>query len=289
MVRAIRRFLSRLTGKTKVLFFMGIVLICIIALCIGIYTQFFYKYSETDPLMIGINIGSQKTAEELAALEASFNNVFENKIKVNSENVNVEKLEETKSLVYSAYKLKNEDENYYSVNAEIPLINIDSDKAKEINQEIRSEFYDKANNIMRQNKEFTVYNVTYQAYVNDDVLSLVIKASLKEGGKPEKVSIKTYNYNIPGESILSLQKIIDLKETTASAVQSKINEEIKMSATNAKILAADYENVYLRDENNSMYKVENASNFFLTDDGYVYIIYAYGNNEYTNEMDIVIF
>ena len=68
MIRALRRFVSKLKGRNKVLFFLGLTLICIMALCIGIYIQFFYKYSETDPLMIGINIGSQKTAEELLAI-----------------------------------------------------------------------------------------------------------------------------------------------------------------------------------------------------------------------------
>ena len=41
--------------------------------------------------------------------------------------------------------------------------------------------------------------------------------------------------------------------------------------------------------NSEIYKIENTQNFFLTQDGYVYIVYAYGNNDYTNEMDIIIF
>jgi hypothetical protein len=142
---------------------------------------------------------------------------------------------------------------------------------------------------MRQTDTYTVYTVVYQAYINDDVLSIVIKSSLKEGQKAEKVTIKTYNYSIPGESILSLTDLIDLKETTTQAVQNKIDDSIKTAATNAKILAADYDNIYERNVHDDMYKVENTANFFLTDDGYVYIIYAYGNNDYTNEMDIVIF
>ena len=38
-----------------------------------------------------------------------------------------------------------------------------------------------------------------------------------------------------------------------------------------------------------MYKIDNIKNYFLTDDGYVYIIFAYGENLDTNEIDIVIF
>ena len=87
MIRALRRFVSKLKGRNKYLFFLGLTLICIMALCIGIYIQFFYKYAETDPLMIGINIGSQKTAEELAALEVEgveTNTTFTDKILKNS-------------------------------------------------------------------------------------------------------------------------------------------------------------------------------------------------------------
>lgn len=289
IIRAWRRFASKLTGKKTVWFFLFVVLVCIIAVCIGIYTQFFYKYAETDPLMIGINIGSQKTAEELANLEANFNSIFQNKVNIKSENVNVEKIKEENDLVYSLYKIENEDENYYTIKAVIPTINIKTDKVEEINEQIRSEFYEKANNIMRQTDQYVVYNVTYQAFVNEDIVSVVIKAALKEGQKAEKVSIKTYNYSISADRQVSLQELVELKNTTVSAVQSTIDTEIKAAYTNAKIIAADYGNLYERDLGSDMYKVENATTFFLTDDGYVYIIYPYGNTDYTNEMDIVIF
>lgn len=289
MIRALRRFVSKLKGRNKVLFFLVLTLICIMALCIGIYIQFFYKYSETDPLMIGINIGSQKTAEELAALEAEFNSIFKNELNIKSENVNVEKIKEENDLVYSMYKLENSDENYYTVNATIPTININSDVVNEINNSIRTEFYDKANSIMRQTEDFVVYNVSYQAFINEDIVSVVIKASLKEGNNAERVSIKTYNYSMSADRQVSLEDLINLKKTTAKTVQDTINEDIKIADTNAKIIAADYGNLYERDLDSDMYKVENASTFFLTDEGYVYIVYAYGNTDYTNEMDIVIF
>ena len=289
MIRNIRRFVAKLHGKNKIIFFLVLALICVVALCLGIYIQFFYKYSETDPLMIGINLGSQKTAEEYAILESNFNNLFNNKLLINSENVKLEKIELEKELVYTGYNLVNEDENYYSVNAQIPVLNINNNKAKEINTEIKTEFYDKANSIMRQSEKNIIYKVTYAAFVNNDVLSIVIKSSLKEENKSEKVSVKTYNYSISGEKLLSLKDLIDLKQTTIEVVQNTINDEIKTAYNNAKIIAEEYGNMYERDLNSSIYKVENAETFFLTQDGYVYIIYAYGNIDYTNEMDIIIF
>jgi ribosomal protein L22 len=289
MIRAIRRFVASLNGKSKILFFVLIIFACIIALMVGIYTQFYYKYSATDPLMIGINVGSEKTAEEIASLQASFNSLFNNTITIKGTPTDVDKLEDTKNYVYSAYKFDNQDENYYSVMAEIPIININSEKAEEINQEIRGTFYEKANEVMRQKNEYINYNVTYEAYINQDILSLVIKSSLKQGKQPEKVMIKTYNYSIPSKNVVTLLDLITLKKTTSEKVQSTINKEIKQADTKAKIIAAEFGNVYERNLSDNMYKVQNVSNFFLTDDGYVYIVFAYGNSNYTNEMDIVIF
>ena len=47
--------------------------------------------------------------------------------------------------------------------------------------------------------------------------------------------------------------------------------------------------VKLRDLNNSMYKIENTENFIINDQGYLYLIYAYGNTEDTNKIDTIIF
>ena len=288
--RALRRFVSKLSGKNKLVFFVVLTMLCIMAISIAIYTQYFYKYSDTDPLMIGINTSSEKTAEELQLLKANFNALFNNSLEVNSENVNITtKLDETKDLVYTGYKLQNEDENFFSVNAIIPLLNINTPKAKEINKAIISEFHEKANSVMREQGEYTVYNVTYTAYINNDILSVAIKASLREGNKSEKVSIKTFNYSLSSERQVTLAELVELKEQTVENIQNTINSEIKTAYNNAKIIAAEYGNLYERDLNSEMYKVENALTYFLTADGYVYVLYPYGNTDYTNEMDIVIF
>lgn len=289
MKRAIRRFVGSLTGTKKYVFFVVLVLICIVALCLGIYAQFFYKYSDTDIFMIGINIGAKKTAEEIDILKSNFNSLFNNSLVVNSEEIKASKIETKNDYVYTGYNLVNEDENYYSVNAQVPVININSDKAREINSRIKTEFYDIANNIMRRTEGNTIYSVSYAAFINNDVLSIVIKASLKEADKSEKLMVKTYNYAISEDRELSLSDLITLKETTEAEVQKTIDNDIKTAFTNAKIIAEQFGNLYERDLSSDIYKVENTSNFFLTQDGYVYIVYAYGNDDYTNEMDLIIF
>lgn len=289
MIRHLRRFVSRLTGKNKYLFFVILLLICIVALSLGIYSQFFYKYSDTDPLMIGINIGAKKTAEEYALLESNFNELFTNSLKINSEEINVDKLEDEEDLVYTVYNLVNQDETYYQVDAQIPTINIDSETTRKINTEIKNEYYNKANSVMRQTEGNTIYKVSYASFVNSDYLSLVIKSILKEEGKSEKVSIKTYTYSMEKERLVTLEDLIELKGTTSEIVQKSINDEIKTAYENAQIIANEYGTLYQRDLKHEMYKIESSKVYFLTDDGYVYIVYPYGNEDYTNEMDIVIF
>lgn len=289
MKRAVRRLVSKLNGRNKYIFFLVLAMICIVALSIGVYTQFFYKYADTDPLMMGIHVGAQKTAEECAMLKTSFNDLFKNDILINSENVRTDKVEPDKGLVFTGYNLVNEDETYYSVNAQIPVVNINSDAAKAINKEILKEFYEKANSIMRQTEQNIIYTVTYQAFVNQDVLSIVVKSSLKENQKPEKLTIKTYNYSIPDKKVVALEKLIEEKEKSKDEIQTLINDEIKTAYNNAKIIAAEYGNLYERDLKSEIYKIENTTEYFLTQDGYIYIVYCYGNNDYTNEMDIIIF
>ena len=229
MKKAIIKLINSLDGKNQYIFFVVLILICIVALSVGIYAQFFYKYADTDPLMLGINIGAKKTTEEYAMLKSNFGELFNNSLRVNSDKILVEKLNGEKDIIYTAYNLINEDETYYSVDVNIPEINIDTSVIKKINSEIKSEYYNKANSIMRQTGENTIYKVSYASYINEDILSLVIKASLKEQGKSEKVSIKTYTYSISREELITLEDLINSKETTIQAVQNSINNEIKVA------------------------------------------------------------
>ena len=47
--------------------------------------------------------------------------------------------------------------------------------------------------------------------------------------------------------------------------------------------------MYKRDYTSDIYKLENTKQYFLGINGILYLIYAYGNNDYTSEFDMVIF
>lgn len=275
--------------KYKILFFTTIALICVACICIAIYIQFFYKYAATDPLMLGINIGSKKTNEEYNRLKSEFNSIFTSELITEEPNTRFDRIQTNKEIIYTGYNLKNEDENFYKIDIKVPKLNINTDVAKKINKEIESQFYDKANTIMRNMEGYTIYTVSYSAYVNKDIASIIVKASLKEDNKNEKVSIKTYNYSIPTGKEVSLKELIDLKQISQKEVQNTIDEEIKKAYNNALAISSEYGSTYNRNLDDEMYKFDNTKEFFLTNEGNVYIIYPYGNTEYTNEVDIVIF
>lgn len=283
-------FMESLTGKKRLIFLGLIILICIIAVGLGIYSQYFYQYSETDPFMLGIHIGETKTSEEYAELKANFLNVFTNELHVNSESVRVDKIETSQSVVYTGYTIENEDEAYYNVDLNLPVLNINEEAARNINSEIREEFNDTASRIMRTASEYTIYNVSYVAYINENIVSIVIKENSKYGNNPETVRIKTYCYDISAHSEISLDNLIELKETDAETVQANIDSTIQTAYDNSQAIANEYGTEIVRESPESeIYDLENAEDYFLTDDGYVYIIYDYGEEFETNEMDIVIF
>ena len=82
---------------------------------------------------------------------------------------------------------------------------------------------------MRRNEGKTIYTVSYASFVNGNVLSMVIKSTLKEEGKSEKVSVKTYNYSILEHKMISLDNLIKEKGKTNEEIQNIINEDIKLS------------------------------------------------------------
>lgn len=281
-------FMEKITGKKRAIFLIVIILICIIAIGLGIYSQYFYQYSDTDPLMLGIHLGTAKTSEEYAELKANFLNLFTNELHINSESVRVDKVEDDRSVVFTGYSIVNEDEAYYDVNLSLPYLNVDSEVAAEINSEIE-EFNQTAASIMRTSSQHTIYNVSYVAYINENIVSIVIKENSKYGNNSERVRIKTFCYDISSDSEISLSDLIKLKETDEETVQENINETIQTAYQNSQAIANEYGTEIVRNPEDDMYNIENTEDYFLTDDGYVYIIYDYGEETETNEIDTIIF
>ena len=74
-----------------------------------------------------------------------------------------------------------------------------------------------------------------------------------------------------------------------SEVQNKITDTVTRAKEEAEILVQSGYSVYSRDLGSDIYKLTNISNYLLGANGELYIIFAYGNQNHTSEMDIVLY
>lgn len=281
--RSLLRFFDELSGTKKVVFFVAILLICVVALFVAIYIQFFYQYADTDPFMTGF-VSSEKTQEEITNMKNNFEKLFQNSLLIDES----QKESVDSKIIKSGYQFKKEDESFYTIDVEVPSITKVSQVATDVNTEIYNDFYSKVMGYTTQTSQHIYYTVKYQAFYKDNYLSIVIKSSLKEGNSPERVVVKAYVYDTNTDQLVSINEMLEHTNISAKKVQNAIDKEIKAADNRSKILSVEFEGVYSRDVESDDYKVENAKNFFLTDEGNLYIVYTYGDTEDTNEIDVII-
>ena len=111
----------------------------------------------------------------------------------------------------------------------------------------------------------------------------------KDGVNAQRRIVQCYNYDVENDKLLNIDDIIVYKNLDKKEMQEKVNEEIDRVNKQMKGINEQGYNVFLRDETSSIYKIENTPNFFLGKNNYLYLVYAYGNNNYTSEIDLVIF
>ena len=272
-------------NSRKVLF-TAISIACVLAIIAAIWAEIDLKNGaskiEKNRTKAQVEI---KTQEDL---KKDFNNMFNNSIDFkNYDESSITKYDNSKELVYSAFDMENREENKYEIDLHIPVINIKNEVGEKFNNITQEVFANKANEIFKEVKAYTIYSVTYTGYINDDILSVIIKSTLKEGYSAQRVIVQTYNYNLKTNKEVSLQDIIEQKNIEKSKVEAKIKTEVtKAIKETNKIQASGYE-TYSRDFNSDIYNFDNISTFFLNNEGKLYIIFAYGNNNFTAEMDII--
>lgn len=276
--------------KNQKLIFILIGAFCVFALIAGIYTQFFVEKSENDTQDPTNNINNDikpKTQEEI---KTQLSNLFTNELISNNYDVtNLQKRNESKDIVYSAYDIQKQEENY-EVDIHLPVVNIKGDVPTEFNKTTQSIFVNKASEILNNKyTEKVIYSVDYIAYINDNILSLVIKSTLKQGNNPQRVIVQTYNYNLETGEKVQLADVLTKKNIVQTDCQNKINEIVAKAQEEAQVLLKSGYTVYNRNLSDSMYQIANISTFFLGQNGELYIIFAYGNQNYTSEMDVVLY
>ncbi|MBR0350721.1 MAG: hypothetical protein IJH76_02695 [Clostridia bacterium] len=273
---------NRIDKKAKIVY-ATIIGICVISIILVIYLQF------VDGRIVS-TVGNLKGKSELNydELKSEFTLLFDNAFPIEDEKYSNIKEEPSKKLIYTSYTNNEVKDDIYSLNVSVPYINIKSKIAKKYNEEIENYYKNKAEEILKStSKKRTLFTVKYACDIQDDVLSLVIYESLVDGNNPQKVSIKTYNYNLNSDKEVDLSYVLNMENVDKSYVQDRINKEIEIAHKNAEDLKNLGKIIYERDLKDNIYKVENVKDFFFHN-GSIYIIFAYGNDTYTTEMDLVV-
>jgi len=265
--------------KNKMLIMIiAIILVCSIAIAFGVYSQITNKGARfTD---------NEEIENNYEELKSNFQDIFTNEINKEATakiNINYDEI------LYCKYNVEEENNGKYNIYAKVPNFKGNTETINKINTEIFDIFAKQIVKIINEASVYTTYNLDYVAYVNNNIVSLVIRCKYKDGTNPQRTIIKTYNYDIENDRLLNMEDIIDYKNLNKGDMQNKVQEEIKKVNSQIKNISEQGYNVYLRDENSEIYKIDNTPDFFLGKNNYLYLVYAYGNNNHTSEMDLVIF
>lgn len=221
---------------------------------------------------------AKQEEEAILNAEENFKNLFSNLEYSKNEN----------DAITLAYSMEEKEEGKYDVRVYVPLVNIETDTAKEINNEINNFFGMKLYEIVEENTVYAKYDVDYIAYTNNNMISLVIKAKLKEGSDGQRTLVKTYNYDLVENKLVTLAEYMERNNIDKGKIQKQIIDYVREKSENIDINLAQKYNLYVRQIRSDEYLIENIENYYIGQDGKLYIVFAYGNNNPTGTVDVVI-
>ena len=257
-------------NKSLKIFYVSIVVICVIAIITAVVIQIIKENSNKNTL----------DDNKLQEYKAKFNSVFQNKINyLENNNYKITKVDNSKEIVYVGYEEKKSKVSDYNLNVCIPYINIDNEVIRKYNNEIKDVFEQTAKDVLNSRNQNIVYTVTYSAYVTNNILSLVIRSTLKQGENPQRDMVQTYNYDLTNKKECTFEDMLNLKKISRQQANSTILSEIKKVEKQVNERAELGYSVYKRNSSDSMYNVDNITEFFLGEDDVLDVIFAYGNQQ----------
>lgn len=268
------------------IFYIIIISICIISIITATIIQ---AIKENEPTS-GNNIKLPELSDDkISIYKEQFNNIFENKVNyLENNSYKITKLKDEEEIVYLGYQNNETQVNDYELNVNIPYINIKNETIDEFNKQIKDTFESKAKSVLNSQNSNIIYTVDYSAYVSNNILSVVVRSTLKEGANPQRDIVQTYNYDLTNQKKCSIDEILELKGISKKQASQKIKDEIKIIQERVEELRKLGYPIYARDYTSDIYSVNNVTEYFMGNDGALYIIYAYGNQNHTSEMDIVV-
>ena len=275
---------SKKQNQLKILY-ISIIAICIISIIAAVIIQ---VVKENEPYNTNTEL-PELTDDKISEYKSQFNDIFENKVNYLENNAyKINKIKKEEEIVYLGYQNNESKVNDYELNVNIPYINIQDDTVQDFNTQIKEIFEQKARSVLNSQGNNVIYTVDYSAYVSNNILSIVVRSTLKEGANPQRDIIQTYNYDLINKKKCAIDKMLELKGITKNDANKKIRDEIKTVQEKVEDLRELGYNIYPRDYTSDIYSINNATEYFLGKDNAIYIIYAYGNLNHTSEMDIVV-
>ena len=271
-------------NKRRIIIYSIAIFACILAIVVVIGIQILGN--DVVDNFFGVSKITKKTEEEENRLKANFDTLFQNQLENNS-SCEVKKIDKNKDIVYTNYENTDKSANNYEMNVNLPYINIKNQSVQDYNENIKNIFQAKAEEVLKSTNSNIIYTVKYEAYIENNILSLIIYSDLKQDASAQRIIIQTFNFNLETNKELTLEDIIKIYELDEKTVQDKIDNEIKTEEKKAEDLKALGYNVFTRDTKSDMYKIKNATEFFVHNNN-LYIIYANGNDKLTSERDIVV-
>ena len=270
-------------NKKIITIYVVIAIICIIAIFVVIGVQ--VLGNDVIDNLFGINKLTKRTEQEETELKANFENIFNNQIE-EKENYETKKIDKNQKIVYTSYQ-KEEKNNGYELNVNIPYINIKNSTVQNFNKEIKDTIENKSEEILQTTDKNIIFTVKYTANIENDILSLIIYSDLKQELSAQRTIIQTFNFNLENNKQLTLDETLNIYDINKNDVQNKINKDIQEEQRKSEELIELGYNVFSRDIKSEIYNIENIKEYFIYNNN-IYIIFAYGNDKMTSEMDLVI-
>ena len=268
-------------NKNLKLMYIIIISICIIAILATVIIQIVKNKPEKEV--------NDVDTSYLQKYKDDFDKIFTNKVNYLKNNeYKIDRIDESKQIIYTGYPTKENKVSDYNLDVNIPYINIKNSVIEKFNKDIRDTFEQKAKDVLSTQSQNIIYTVDYSAYITNNMLSLVVRSTLKEGENPQRDIVQTYNYDLTEKKEISFEDLLNFRGITRQEAGNKIKSEIKTVENKINELSQLGYKVYLRDSNSDIYKLDNITEYFIGEDNVIYVIFAYGNQNNTSEMDIVI-
>lgn len=286
-------------SKRKIMY-IAIIAICVISIAVGLISEVGVLSGGRGKVAPSANNTGDGDTQFNPGPEEFFDEMFKNtttKDDINFKEDNYKKMNASEPLVWEFFNKDVSDNAQYTVKVKLPCFNLSSKQengqnVKELNKSIQETFGNPINEILDgRYSENVIYNGDYAAFINGEKLSLVVRGKIKVGNNTQDMIIKTYNLDLKTLNQLNLEEELSNRGYSVTDAEKVIREAIEAKIKYAEDLKSSNLTPYERKADNKMYKIENTTEFFITDKGDLYVVYSYGNdvNTDTTEKDVIKF